>query len=287
MNIELKRLAVNGIPLAYADLGHGDTVVFVHGAISDHRIWVPQLSGFEGTFRRIALNQRYFGLDPWLDRPSREWRQTHVADLIGFVETLGEGPVHLVGSSYGGEIVLAAATRRPDLVRSVLVNEPTVASIVTDPEDLAMLQREREDVAPAINALKAGDAQQATRLFAEWTANLCGRFGDLEPSFQAVFLDNARTLGAQLAANPLNLSAAQLAGLKLPVTVTMGSLTRPFFQVIANAVLRTLERSRRVVIPDAHHGAPFENAPAFNAALFDHLERSKPAGPGATLGAQC
>ena len=109
MNLELKRLAVNGLSMPYADVGDGDTVVFVHGAICDHRIWEPQLTGFEGPFRRIALNQRYFGLDPWLDRPSREWRETHVADLIAFLQTLGVGPVHLVGSSYGGEVVLAAA----------------------------------------------------------------------------------------------------------------------------------------------------------------------------------
>jgi pimeloyl-ACP methyl ester carboxylesterase len=286
MSPEIKRIAVNGTPLTYADVGHGDTLLFVHGAISDHRIWAPQLTGFEGPFRRIALNQRYFGLDPWPDRPSREWREVHVADLIAFLETLGASPAHLVGSSYGGEIVLAAATRRPDLARSVLVNEPTVASIVTDPDDLATLQREGADVAPAVTALKAGDAQQATRMFAEWTANLARRFDDLTPSFQAIFLDNARTLGAQLAANPLNLSAAQLAGLERPVTVTVGSLTRPFFRVIADAVLRTLETSRLVVIPDAHHGAPFENAPAFNAALVEHLERSRPAGAGAPPGAE-
>jgi pimeloyl-ACP methyl ester carboxylesterase len=223
--------------------------------------------------RRIALTQRYFGTDPWPDRPTRAWREVHVADLIAFIEALGAGAVHLVGSSYGGEVVLAAAVRRPDLVRSVLVNEPTVASIVTDPEDLATLQREREAVAPAISALKAGDAEQATRLFAEWTANLPGCFGDQTPSFQAIFLDNARTLGAQLAADPLNLGAAQLAGLQRPVTVTMGSSTRPFFRVITRAALRALDTSRLVVIPGARHGAPFENAAAFNTALLEHLER--------------
>lgn len=260
-----------GIGLDLADTGRGDTLLFVHGAISDHRIWQPQLEGLGARFRCIAPTQRYFGRAPWPDRPTRAWREGHVADLTALLDRLGPDPVHLVGSSYGGEVVLAAAVRRPDRVRSVLVNEPTVTSIVTEPEDLAVLQHERADAAAAVQALRAGDAAQATRLFAEWTAQLPGCFGDAPAHLQTIFLDNARTLAPQLAADPMNLSAAQLAELRCPVTLTQGSLTRPFFRVIAQALLRTVGQARGVVIPGARHGAPFENVAAFNAALVDHI----------------
>jgi pimeloyl-ACP methyl ester carboxylesterase len=276
LDLHTRSITINGLTIDHADVGRGDTLVFVHGAISDHRIWQPQLEALSASFRCIAPTQRYFGPAPWPERPPRAWREVHVADLIALLECLGPDPVHLVGSSYGGEVVLAAAARRPDRVLSILVNEPTVTSIVTNAGDLAVLQREREDAAAAVRALQAGDATQATRLFAEWTARLPGCFGDVPAHLQTIFLDNARTLGPQLAADPLNLGAAQLAALTCPVTVTQGSLTRPFFQVIAQVLLRTVRSARLVVIPDARHGAGFENIPAFNAALAEHFRRSSP-----------
>ena len=45
----------------------------------------------------------------------------HVADVIGFIEKLGAGPVDLMGHSRGGYISFRVAEQRPDLLRKLIL----------------------------------------------------------------------------------------------------------------------------------------------------------------------
>ena len=70
-------------------------------------------------------------------------------DLAGMIESLG-GRAHVVGTSFGGSISLGLATRRPDLVSSVVVHEPPLISVAAgDPDaqhQLAAVDATIEDV---------------------------------------------------------------------------------------------------------------------------------------------
>ena len=46
----------------------------------------------------------------------------HLADLLAIIE--GRGPVVVIGHSYGGDLAIAAAIARPDVVRAIVVFEP-------------------------------------------------------------------------------------------------------------------------------------------------------------------
>lgn len=56
--------------------------VFVHGAISDMRVWNAYRARIAGKRRFIAYTQRYFGTDEWPDKAERFSRETHTEDLI-------------------------------------------------------------------------------------------------------------------------------------------------------------------------------------------------------------
>jgi len=102
MSAELHRLSVGGTELKYVDAGSGETVVLVHGAVSDHRFWRAQLVALAPSYRCIALDQRYFGSAPWPDDGSNYSLSTHSEDLAGFIRQVARNlPVHLVGTSYG------------------------------------------------------------------------------------------------------------------------------------------------------------------------------------------
>jgi pimeloyl-ACP methyl ester carboxylesterase len=51
---------------------------------------------------------------------------TRAASTIGVIEQLGNGPVVLGGHSMGGETALIIASQRPDLVRGLLLEEPSL-----------------------------------------------------------------------------------------------------------------------------------------------------------------
>jgi pimeloyl-ACP methyl ester carboxylesterase len=274
MNTIVNRASVNGVELPYLEAGIGTPVVFVHGAISDYRIWESQCSELANRYRCIALSQRYFGSEPWQDSGSNFTRATHTQDLIAFLIFLGIGQVHLVGTSYGAEIAATVAVERPDLVRSLCLNEPSLTSVVSNPHDLAVLAQERTLLGPAIEELKAGLTRRTLELFCDWVDNHTGAFAGFPAAIQSMVLENARTLGLQLMAAPSVLSSANLRQLKVPLTLTVGSMTRQFFQIPARIVHEGVERSRIVLIPNAYHCAPFEDTLSFNHAVVEHIEHS-------------
>lgn len=103
-------------------------VVFVHGLMLDN------LSSYYCTLANpvahagtevVLYDLRGHGLS---ERPRTGYRLSDsVADLIAILDALGlDGPVHLVGNSYGGTIALAFAVGHPDRVVSTVLIEAHV-----------------------------------------------------------------------------------------------------------------------------------------------------------------
>jgi pimeloyl-ACP methyl ester carboxylesterase len=112
----LKQATVNGVTLRYLEQGTGAPVIFVHGAIADHRIWDAQRDPTARKYRYIALDQRYYGPAPWPDDGKHFSVATHANDLAAFLRQLDVGPAHLVGWSYGADVVLVLPRARAESV---------------------------------------------------------------------------------------------------------------------------------------------------------------------------
>lgn len=273
---ELAFVDVQGARLAYRAMGQGDVIVFVHGAFCDHRVWAPQLADLAADHRCIAPDLRYCGAS-WTEPVDRYNLATHASDLGELVRALSGGvPVNVVASSYGAAVALAWAASCPQACASLFLNEPALMSLVTRPDDVAVLQRARGELAPVVAALQAGDAARAVELFCDWTA-FPGAFRTMAPDIQAIFLDNARTVAPALSAPPATVRPEDLASIRVPVTFTAGDRTTPYFSVQVDAAHRAIAHSRRVTIADAHHASPFEQPAAFNRALREHLRAASAA----------
>lgn len=114
-------VTVNGVRLAYSDVGAGDPVLLVSPAASRSTVWaahqVPAL--LAAGFRVITFDNR--GSAP-SDTPPGPYRVADlVADTAGLVRALGIGPCHVVGASLGAMVAQELALVRPDLVRSLVL----------------------------------------------------------------------------------------------------------------------------------------------------------------------
>src|SRR4026208_2565868 len=56
---ELKAVFINGDSIHYIDIGKGDPVVFVHGAVGDYRTWEAQMDTFAKNHRVISYSRRF------------------------------------------------------------------------------------------------------------------------------------------------------------------------------------------------------------------------------------
>ena len=275
----VRHVTVDGARLAYVDQGAGAPIVAVHGALSDLRIWQALGSRLAADNRFVALTQRYFGADDWPDAAAHFSRETHIADLIAFIEALDAGPVHLVTWSYGGEVGLYAMQRRPDLFRAAVHYEPSIGALLNaiagGPEAQADFAA---TLAPALAALKAGQVEDAGFRFLEAVFSLPPDGARREPeAMHALVRDNARTLAPFLQlAPPPTLTDADLAAMKAPMLIVHGDRTHRRYKLIAETLVAVLPNARAAVMPGVNHDGPYRNAAALASLICDFHARLAP-----------
>jgi pimeloyl-ACP methyl ester carboxylesterase len=271
----VRQMDVNGARLAYIEQGSGVPVVFVHGSMNDYRAWGPQVDAMSRQFRAISYSQRYFGSAPWQSEWPKFGVTLHAADLAGFVRALGVGPVHVVGWSYGASVGLAMVQQYPELVRSAFLYEPAHPTYVTDPADLNAIADDRAHFAPAVQAVRAGDNMSAARMLFDLVDNRKDVFSTLPSDFQAMVVENARTMPLLLTAQeaPPKITCAQLQQGKPTVAIARGERTRTFYRVIADTAAKCIPNSHHIVVPGATHMWPATNPAAFRQTVLTFLAK--------------
>ena len=120
----MQTLSVNGYDMAYLEIGQGRPLVCVHGTLGDFRTWSAVLGPLSKNHRVISVSLRHFFPEHWDGVGDDYLMAQHIADVIGFLEKLGDGPVDLMGHSRGGHIAFRVAQQRPDLLRRLVLAEP-------------------------------------------------------------------------------------------------------------------------------------------------------------------
>ncbi|MCV2488103.1 alpha/beta hydrolase [Geodermatophilus sp. YIM 151500] len=180
----LQYVTLDGVSLAYREVGTGGPVVLVHGGLADMRTWGAQLEPLRARLRAIACSRRYARPDEAIAPGATDPVPVHVDDLVALLHAPGASPAHLVGNSWGAFVCLPTAIRHPDVVRSLVLEEPPVLPLVLgsgprpQPSVLARSLRRRPRAtlavlafglrtsAPMAWAYRRGDADRALQLFA-------------------------------------------------------------------------------------------------------------------------
>ena len=108
--------------IRYRDVGDGPSLVFVHGALVDGRLWEPVVDRLEG--HRCIVPDLPLGSHRTPLRPDADLTPTGLAQLIAdFLGALDLEDVTLVGNDTGGALCQLVVTRHPKRVgRLVLTN---------------------------------------------------------------------------------------------------------------------------------------------------------------------
>lgn len=271
-----RQLRVNGADLTYVEQGTGTPILFVHGAVTDHRFWDPQRQDIARKYRFVAYSQRYHGTASWPDQGSAYTAATHAADLAAFIGELEAGPVHLVGLSYGGTIAAMVARDHPRLLRSLTLAEPGLFNLLADvPEGKPVLAAVGTTFTEVGQMIKAGEMMRALRRLIEWVDDRNeSPFDRLPEPMRRMLEENARTLPLLLVAPPvLDLTCQSLGAITLPTLVVRGEQTPRQFSLTNERVLSCIAGSRSAVVPGAAHTMSYENPSAFTAAVLQFVGR--------------
>jgi pimeloyl-ACP methyl ester carboxylesterase len=124
----VSRIEIDGVGFHVRRLGvgpgHGPTVVMIHGLSADNMsslfmTLAPPVAGFADV---ILYDLRGHGRS---DRPPTGYGlEDSLTDLEGVLASFEvDGPVHIVGHSYGGALGLLLALRRPEAIASLVMLE--------------------------------------------------------------------------------------------------------------------------------------------------------------------
>lgn len=253
--IKVKTLPVSGADLAYVEQGTGETVVFVHGACGDWRTWEGVRPFIAQKYHFVALSRPYHFPNKWTDDGSRYSMDHQVDDVAAFIRGLNVGRVHLVGGSWGGRLVGHLAVKYPELLRSVVMSDPSGLIAPTSAEGKAAIADYQKDIAESRAAATRGDAKEAAILLFNAVHGDSKAFQSASPERQQRFLDNARTLAPMYAgAAPTPIRCEDLAALKVPAMVLRGENTRANFRFGDEAALACLPKgTASAVIPNSPH----------------------------------
>jgi pimeloyl-ACP methyl ester carboxylesterase len=251
----MPQTTVNGIALYYELEGSGDPLALVHGSWGDATNWRFVVPGLAENFRVLVYDRRGHSRSERPDTPGSVDEDGD--DLAALLEALDLAPAHVVTSSWGGNIALRLATRRPDVFRSLSCHEPPLWGLLEDDaESQEMLQGDARSDEEVGRRIAAGDHEGAARLFVEEVAFGAGAWEhELPAETRAVFVQNASTYLDELQdPESAHVDRDALARLEIAVRLTEGSESPPLFPRVIDRLATLIPRVTRETIDGAAHG---------------------------------
>lgn len=259
---QTRALNVGDAVISYELTGRGRTVVFIHGWTHNKSVWDDQVPVFSRRYRVLRYDSPGFGNSTGFADMSAE-----PVDLLVLLEALHIDHAYIVGHSRGGGIALRFAAAYPDKVDGlVLYGAAPPAGFPITPNFTQLIGS-----LPGIAKEHGLDSVGKVLLSSElaWAppgrTDVSERYRKLWASYSGKDLLDPHPESGKV---PLP-SIARLSALRMPTLVILGDHEVPFIAAAADTFAHRIPNVKKVVIPNAGHGAHFAQPTIFNGALLD------------------
>lgn len=124
-------VAANGLKLNIVEGGQGEPVLLLHGMLETWAIWSRIMPRLADRYRVIAPDLRGFGGSEGTGTGYD--KATLAADMLGVLDALRVGRVHLVGHDFGGQVAYALAAERRNRVATLSAIETLLPGVEVKP----------------------------------------------------------------------------------------------------------------------------------------------------------
>jgi pimeloyl-ACP methyl ester carboxylesterase len=244
-----------GYPTFWREFGHGSReALMIHCSLSHSGGWAGLAAALADQLHMTAFDIPGHG-------KSADW-DNH-ADIQAVTTNMAadfpQGPVDVIGHSFGGTVALRLAIEHPHLVRTLTLIEPVFFAIAY--ADVPGL-RERMDILqkPQFDAMDRGDMRAATKAFNQL-------WGDAEMPWDSLPEQRRQNMtkryGAIITAGPAvdddaggMLSSGALEHIAVPALLLEGANSPEILGLVNKGLERRLPQARRVVLPGCGHMLP-------------------------------
>jgi pimeloyl-ACP methyl ester carboxylesterase len=249
--------------------GSGPPVVCLHSSASSSAQWQRLVDAGQGHYRLFAVDLHGHGRSaPHGDGPYG--LDTEVNAVAAAIEA-SDGPVHLVGHSYGGAVALAFALSHADRVASVTVYEPVLFGVLGRGSDA---YREIASVGQSIARLaRSGRPARAAHRFIDYWSGA--------GTWEAMAAEARQRIEARIMPVALHFDAlfadplpfAKLRTIRVPILLLHGDRSPAPAIAVARAVA-TLDNVDTMACAGLGHMGPVTHAPVVNDYVLARLERA-------------
>jgi pimeloyl-ACP methyl ester carboxylesterase len=253
--------SADGTGIATFVTGAGSPLVLVHGTTADHTTWRAVGPLLRRSFTIVVMDRRGRGASGDGQPYAIAREEEDVAAVVRWTGANLDGPVSVVGHSYGGRCALGAAVIGAPIDRLVIYEGPVSRASFG----------ETSAIADELDGLLA--AGQPVVLLETFMRRVVG-LGDEEwAAFAAsetfpLRVAAAHTVPRELRAGVGDASEIdRFATVRQPVLQVMGGASDRRFGAAAAALAAVLADARTVVIPGAKHAAHHTHPQEFVAAV--------------------
>ena len=250
-------------------------VIALHCSLGSGRQWAGLAEQLGSDYQMIAPDISGYG-----NNPGPFILPTTLAEevaLIGDRLSEANGPIHLVGHSYGGAVAFKIATDSPFAarVRSLTLIEPVLPTILLDNEKDRRLHERFVHVAHAVyEDLWNGSFLEAIDKFTTFW-NGSGPNEPLSAKARIRMIEHVEKLAfdftSVLAEGNVGAAAAAMTA---PTLLFSGGLSPRLTQRIVERLAATIAGAEARHLPNAGHMMPLSHASAVNSAIIRHIARA-------------
>jgi pimeloyl-ACP methyl ester carboxylesterase len=274
----LQSVDVDSVELSFVERGAGRSVIFVHGIPTDYRAWDAQVEALSKGFHTLSYSRRCAYPNKRKDFENSTI-ENNARDLAGLIKRVDDGPVHLVGHSYGGFVAAYCAFQHPELVRSLVLVIPYIPTLIIRNLDSALdklsllvrmpsvaLSAQKllsSAVYPALEELSRGNGEKALRIHLDGLQQRQNAFDQFPEQVKSMLMDNKETI-RELTTKLPPFTSEEAATVSAPTLLIRGENCPKALATIVELLAKNMRKSQSTTVSNSAHFPHFENPEEFN-----------------------
>jgi 3-oxoadipate enol-lactonase len=268
-------VTANGVETYYEEYGEGPPIVFLHGAVSDHRLWAEQMQPLTDEYTVIAYDCRGHGRTDGSEHDAYTI-DLYADDLAAFIDAVDLDRPTICGLSMGGMIGYTYAAKYPEQLSAlVTLGAPT-------PQLFSVTERIQRTVLPRIvnpimenERIMGGVFWLMEKLYGEGSTGDPDKAEQIQAAHHCDVPDMDRPERTKMMRGVLQYTNTPLDydSISVPVLAMHGE-NEPFVETHANYVRERLSDCATREIPDASHNSHVDNPEFITDTLREFLPSS-------------